>query len=102
MGWPCEKPTIDSFMLQMEPVEKLSKIINGNEVYFYFLKMKSSIFIWVGRSPATMKELAVAMHLPVSAYSFNYITRILFQSHTPAHTQLLGKGTSNQIASRIG
>lgn len=86
MGWPCEKPTIDNFMLQMEPVEKLSKIINGNEVYFYFLKMKSSIFIWVGRSPATMKELAVAMHLPVSAYSFNYITKILFHRVTLLHT----------------
>ena len=87
----------------MEPVETLSKVINGNDIYFYFLKMKSSVFIWVGRSPATMKELAVAMHLPVSAYNFNYIIKkIRFQSHTPSHTQLLGKGTSNQIASRIG
>ena len=55
----------------MEAVETLSKTINGHDVYFYFLKMKLSLFIWVGRSPATMKQLAVAMHLPVSAYDFN-------------------------------
>lgn len=57
----------------MEPIETLSKIINGNEVYFYFLKMKLSLFIWVGQSPAKMKQLTVAMDLPVSAYNFNYV-----------------------------
>ena len=67
----CETHT-RKFYPEMEPVETLSKTINGNEVYFYFLKMKLSLFIWVGRSPATMKQLAVAMHLPVSAYCFNW------------------------------
>jgi len=51
----------------MEPVETITKTLHGAEIYFYYLKMKASIFIWVGRSPATLKELTVAMHLPVSA-----------------------------------
>ena len=70
----------------MEPVETLSKVINGNDIYFYFLKMKSSVFIWVGRSPATMKDLAVAMHLPVSAYNFNYIIKKFDFRVTLPHT----------------
>jgi len=60
----------------MEPVETLSKVINEKEIFFYFLKMKLSIFIWVGQSPATMKQLSVAMNLPVSAYTFNYAIKL--------------------------
>ncbi|XP_065913681.1 proteasome assembly chaperone 4-like [Dysidea avara] len=70
----------------MEPVETITKSLHGTEIYFYYLKMKASIFIWVGRSPATLKELTVAMDLP---------------GHTPSQSQLMGKGCSSQIASRI-
>jgi len=55
------------FIITMEPVETIIKTLQGTEIYFYYLKMKASIFIWVGKSPATLKELTVAMHLPVSA-----------------------------------
>lgn len=67
----------------MEPVETITKTLHGAEIYFYYLKMKASIFIWVGRSPATLKELTVAMHLPVSAPAYNQIAFIsILGSHS--------------------
>lgn len=75
-------------------MHRFSEELSSVPVSFEVLKLKDSLFIWVGGESRTFSDLSVAMHLPPNEVTS---TRLIGSVHMQTPSDLMGKRISTKL-----